>query len=187
MAININGINIVGDAVVEPVSLTDAKNWMRIDYSDDDTLIRNLLQSSRVHIEKLCGLSLVNKQIVANIELTGTHPGVWMVDLPYGPLVCINSIKWKTGMNTWDTLTKNEDYEIIGGKLWLYYGGFYEIDYDCGFSNLPSDLAADILTLTTWQYENRGKKFQGDARAGMVVQYPNWDGLNYHNYKKIMI
>lgn len=186
MAINVNGIRIVGDAVVEPVSLTDAKNWMRISYTDDDTMIRNLLESSRLHLEKLTGLSLVNKQIVANLELTGTVPNVWMVDLPYGPLVCVNSVKWKTGMNTYDTLTKNEDFEIIGGKLWLYYGGYYEIDYDCGFSTLPEDLASDILTLTAWQYENRGKKMNADPRQS-ISQYPNWDGLNYKNYKKIMI
>lgn len=186
MAIIVNGVKIVGDAVVEPVSLTDAKNWMRISYSDDDTMIRNLLESSRLHIEKLTGLSLVNKQIVANLELTGNVPHVWMVDVPYGPLLCVNSVKWKTGMNTYDTLTKNQDYEVIGGKIWLYYGGFYQIDYDCGFSNLPADLAADILTLTAWQYENRGKKMNADPSQS-ISQYPHWDGLNYHNYKKIMI
>ena len=30
MAIFIDGITILADAVVEPVSRTDAKNWMRI-------------------------------------------------------------------------------------------------------------------------------------------------------------
>jgi hypothetical protein len=46
MAIYINGVTIVADAVVEPVSLTDAKNWMRIDYTSDDSLIQGLLNAS---------------------------------------------------------------------------------------------------------------------------------------------
>lgn len=187
MAIYINGVTIVADAVVEPVSLTDAKNWMRIDYTSDDTLIQSLLNASRVHLEKLTGLSFVNKLIRTNFELTGSVPHVWMVDLPYGPLVCVDELKIKTGMNTYTTLTKNEDFEVIGGKIWMYTQGVYSALYQGGFGTLPEDLADDILTLTTWQYENRGKKFQGDAKSGLLQSYPYWDGLNYHQYKKVVI
>lgn len=187
MAIYIDAITIVGDGVVEPVSRTDAKNWMRIDYTDDDTLIDNLIEASRVYIEKATGLSLVNKQLKAYIECSGENPPVWMIDLPYGPLICVDSVKYKESVNDWQTLTKNEDYEIIGKKLWVYTAGYYEVTYQTGYSDVPEPLIADILTLTTWQYENRGKKFQGDARAGMVTQYPNWDGLNFHKYKKVVI
>jgi hypothetical protein len=186
MAIYINGVTIVADAVVEPVSLTDAKNWMRIDYTSDDSLIQSLLNASRVHLEKLTGLSFVNKLIRTNFELTGYVPSVWMVDLPYGPLVCVDELKIKTGMNTYNTMTKNEDYEIIGGKLWLYTQGIYSALYQGGFGTLPEDLADDILALTAWQYENRGKKMNADPK-GLISQYPNWDGLNYHQYKKVVI
>jgi hypothetical protein len=61
------------------------------------------------------------------------------------------------------------------------------IKYQCGYNSIPEDLATDILTLVAWSYENRGKKFQGDAKAGMLKEYPNWDGLNYHQYKKVVI
>lgn len=186
MAIYINGITVLADAVVEPVSLTDAKKWMRIDYSEDDVLIQNLVESARKHIEKLTGLSLVNKQIRANIELCGNVPNVWMVDLPYGPLVCVDSVKYKTGINSYDTLTKNDDFEVIGGKLWMYTQGYYTITYQAGFGTLPDDLANDILTLTAWMYENRGKKMNADVRQ-TLTEFPKWDGLNYHQYKKIVI
>lgn len=187
MAIYINGTAILADGVVEPVSLTDAKNWMRIDYTSDDTLIQSLINASRIHIEKLTGVAFVNKLLKSYIQTTGYEPSVWMVDLPYGPVICIDSVKIKTGINTWETLTKNEDYEVIAGKLWLYTQGNYEVQYQSGFSSVPEDIATDILTLTTWQYENRGKKFEGDARSGLLQAYPNWDGLNYHQYKKIVI
>ena len=76
MAIYINSVTINADAVAEPVSRTDAKNWMRIDYTSDDTLIDSLISAARQHLEKLTGRSLVNKLITADIELTGSIPNV---------------------------------------------------------------------------------------------------------------
>jgi hypothetical protein len=187
MAIYINNVAVLSDVVVEPVSLTDAKNWMRISYTDDDSMIKELIQSARKHIEFLTSVSFGSKLLKANIELTGTIPGVWMVDLPYGPMICVNEVKWKTGFNQFETLVKNDDYEIIGNKLWFYYEGNYTITYQAGYSSLPEDIKSDILTLVTWSYENRGKKFKGDQTTGTLSEFPKWDGLNYHQYKKVVI
>jgi hypothetical protein len=186
MAIFIDGITILADAVVEPVSRTDAKNWMRITYDDDNTMIDELITSSRKHLEKLTGLSLCNKKIKANVELTGEVPAVWMVDVPYGPLLCVDEIRYKTGINSWDVLDNNVEYEKIGGKLWFYVAGCYEITYQAGYGDLPADLENDLLTLVAWMYENRGKKMNADPKIN-PAQFPFWDGLNYHQYKKVVI
>ena len=186
MAIYINGTTILADGVVEPVSLTDAKNWMRIDYTSDDTLIQSLINASRIHIEKITGVAFVNKLLKTYIQTTGFEPSVWMIDLPYSPLICVDHVKIKTGINSWETLTKNEDYEIIAGKVWLYTQGNYQIQYQSGYSTVPEDIANDIMALVAWQYENRGKKMNADKTA-LISQYPNWDGLNYHQYKKVVI
>jgi hypothetical protein len=188
MAIILNSVNIVSDVVVEPVSLTDAKNWLRItNYTSDDTLIQELIQAARKHIEFLTGVSFASKVLKCNIDLSGTIPGVWMIDVPYGPLICINEIKWKTGFNLYETLVKNDDYELIGNKIWVYNSGNYTITYQAGYSSLPEDIKSDILTLVAWSYENRGKKFQGDSRGILLKEFPTWDGLNYHQYIKNVI
>lgn len=186
MAIFIDAVTVIGDGVVEPVSRTDAKNWMRIDYSDDDNLIDNLIEASRIYIEKATGLSLVNKQLKAYIECDGANPPVWMIDLPYGPLICVDLVKYKQSVNDWQTLTKNEDYEVIGKKLWVYTAGYYEVTYQTGYSEVPEPLIADILTLVAWQYQNRGKNMNADQKQS-ISQYPQWEGLNYHKYKKVVI
>ena len=186
MAIYIDAVQTVSDAVVEPVSRTDAKNWMRISYDTDDAMIDELISASRQHLEFLTGLSFTGKKLKSYISLTGEVPHVWMVDLPYGPLFCITTVKYKSGMNSWDTLTLNEDYENIGGKLWFYEQGTYEIVYEAGFGDLPAGLENDILTLVAWMYQNRGKKMNADPKE-VMSRFPNWDGLNYHQYKKIVI
>lgn len=188
MAIYINGITVVSDGVVEPVSLTDAKNWLRItNYTTDDVLIKDLINSARLHIEKLTSLSLVNRKYRIDVECSGSYQTVWMVDVPYSPLLCVDEVKIKTGINSYTLLTKNVDYEIIGGKIWLYTPGYFRITYQSGYSVPPEDLVTDILTLVAWSYQNRGKQFQGAAKDGMLKEYPNWDGLNYHQYKKVVI
>ena len=109
-----------------------------------------------------------------------------MVDLPYSPIICIDEVKIKEGMNDFQLLTKNDDYEVIGGKLWLYIRGNYNILYQAGYGTIPQDLKNDILTLVSWMYENRGKKMNADPKQS-VQQYPMWEGLNYHQYKQVVI
>lgn len=186
MAIIVNSVEIVTDVVTEPVTLADAKAWMRISYNTDDTLIQDLIEGARKHIEKLTSLSFATKTLKANIELTGSIPSVWMVDVPYGPLVSITELKWKTGFNLYETLVNNDDYEKIVGKIWLYNAGNYIITYQAGYTTLPEDIKSDILTLVAWSYENRGKQMNADTKS-IPTQYPYWDGLNYHQYKKVVI
>ncbi len=111
--IYINSVSVLSDSVVEPVSRTDVKNWLRIDYTSDDSLIDSLINAARVHIEKLTGRSLVNKKLRANIELSGYVPNVWMIDLPYSPLICVDEVKLKEGINDYETLTVNDVVEIF--------------------------------------------------------------------------
>jgi len=186
MAVYINSVQITADAAVEPVSRTDVKNWLRIDYTSDDTLIDSLISGARQHLEKLTGRSLVNKLITANIELSGQNPKVWIVDLPYSPLVCVNSVTVKEGVNDTEALTVNDDYEVIGGKLWLYIQGIYTVVYQAGYGVLPNDLRNDMLTLVSWMYENRGKQMNADPKKS-VTHYPSWEGLNYHQYRQVVI
>jgi len=75
---------------------------------------------------------------------------------------------------------------VIGGKIWLYSAGYYNIKYQAGYGTLPSDLVSDILTLVAWSYQNRGKNMNADL-ASSISQYPYWDGLNYHQYKTVVI
>jgi len=187
MAIYIHTLTKLSDSGIDPISRTEAKNWMRIEYNDDDTLIDNLIDSARKHIEKLTGIALTSQTYSAIIETTGINSAIWVFDPPYGPMWCDPVVKRKDGINDYETLVENTDYEVIGDKVWLYNQGLFKIDYSSGYSVIPEDLANDIYTLVAWAYENRGKNFQGSAKQDLVKQYPNWEGLNYPQYKKVVI
>ena len=187
MATFIHTIQIVNDSVVEPVSRTDIKDWLRIKYDTDDEMIDSLIASARSYIEKATGLSLVNRSYECMVQTISGQTSTFVIDLPYGPIVDITEVSYKAGINSYDALTVNESYEVIGGKLWLYSSGIFKVKYDSGYSSLPQDLKNDIMTLVGWMYENRGKKMNADSVNKGISQYPFWNGLNYHNYKKIVI
>lgn len=47
----------------EPITITDVKNWLKVDFDDEDTLITSLITQIREIAEEASGLSLVEKTI----------------------------------------------------------------------------------------------------------------------------
>jgi uncharacterized phiE125 gp8 family phage protein len=52
----------------EPLTLADAKSYMKIDFNDEDTLITTLITSAREQLESYLGLSLVEKNLTVQIN-----------------------------------------------------------------------------------------------------------------------
>lgn len=176
-------ITVTSDLVSEPVSLTEAKAWMRIvDYTTDDTLIWSLIQSTRRNLEKYTGLSFGTKTIEAIIE-----PDRLEFELPYSPVQSVTTVQKWDG-DEWVTLTADTDYYVIGDSLQVYTLSKFKITYQAGFTSFPEDLKTDIKVLVAWQYKNRGMNFQAEAdNAAAVSQYPMTNLLNARNYRKVVI
>lgn len=185
--IDFYAIDKLSDSGIEPISLTDMKNWMRVRDNADDDIISGLIRSARVAIEGKISAAISNQRYKSVFELSGDGRSRWIVSLPWGSMDCAPVVKQKNGINDYTTLVKNTDYEVIGYKLWLYNPGVYDVEYDCGMIQVPDDLIEDIQTLTTWMYDNRGKKMNADPKSSKLSDYPHWDGLSYHNYKRVVI
>jgi hypothetical protein len=177
----------LSDSDIEPISLTDMKNWMRVRDNADDSLISSLITSARKNIENRISGAITNQRYKSVFELFGENRDRWIVSLPYGSIDCDPVVKMKNGINDYTILVKNTDYEVIGNKLWLYNMGVYDVEYDCGMAQVPDDLLNDIYTLVTWFYDNRGKKMNADPKGNRLAEYPNWEGLNYHRYNRVPI
>lgn len=170
-------LKITSDMVAEPVSLTDMKSWLRVDVNNDDGLIIKLISSARQSLEKYtgCGFGVKSYEMIKEITDEFT--------LPYAPLILVNSVYKKTGINTWELLSKNVDYEVIGDTLKVYGYGIYKVAYQSGFSTLPESLCSDIKTIVAYMYENRGMKINDEG----TVAYPFYNNLSARNYKRIVI
>lgn len=171
-------VKVITDISVEPVSLSDAKAWMRVvDYTSDDTLITNLVKGSRILLENYTGLSFGTKTIEATFDIT--HEA----EVPYSPLQSMTSV-YKRYDNSWVLMTVNVDYWVFNNTIKVAAPGLYKMTYVAGYTSLPEPLKTDIKVITAWQYENRGIKFNEEATA---TAYPFVNLLNARTYRKVVI
>lgn len=133
----------------EPVSVAEAKSYMKVDYDGDDELIETFITASRMQLEKFTGLSFIPKRIIA--QLQNDCGGI---ELPYGPVYG----------EVDPTLITN----IQGEETQIYFAGgnypfiitpieFVQVIYDAGFYELPAPLKTAIKAQVFFLYENRGE------------------------------
>ena len=142
------------DEGAEPVTPAEAKNWLKIDdVTDDDALIVDLITSSRMHCEGYLNISLVNRTIVAYLNI-----GLGEMPLPYGPVIEV------TDVSSIDGVTQITSY-ILRYEVFKAIDPAPEIKvtYTAGFAAaIPKNFKIAILNEIAWEYEHRGDGDAGD-------------------------
>lgn len=148
----------------EPVSIEEMKDYLRLEgYIDtdestaddlsefdfDDTLIAQLIKTSREKIEKKAWISILPKTLEVVL-----HNSCGMIELPYGPVGTIVSIYDEN-----DVAIETTNYKVKGNQ-WKYLKEpcqrFITITYEAGYDECPAPLKTDIMRLCAYMYENRG-------------------------------
>lgn len=135
---NIINLDVVdAEELTEPVTLTEAKNWLKIDWVDQDAEITRLITSCREAVEQYTNCSLASKSVKCTVELCGDD-----FELPYGPV---------------KEFTIEED-NLIDGQFKKVTGltGKHTFDYTVGYSPCPPRLKEAILNEIAYRNQNRG-------------------------------
>lgn len=82
-------MSVVQIAVTEPISLQDAKEWLNIDYDDQDSIIDSIIKAARLKIERRCGVSIALKQYRVKLSEFGDT-----IEFPMHPIVSIDAISY---------------------------------------------------------------------------------------------
>lgn len=138
-------------SVTEPVTLTEAKNFCRVDISTDDSLITQLVTTARLMCEAYTGVGFVEHEAVAVIWNENGD-----MYIPYGPTGTINSVTDIDG----NVLILDTDYEIRGNQFKRFscsYDTEFTIDYTTGYSVLPDVLKTALLNQIYYLYDNRSE------------------------------
>lgn len=143
-------IDIESDLVSEPVSLTEVKSYLHIDFTEDDNLLSIMIKAARKRLERYTGVSFGSKVITAYIKTIAKYP----TELPYGPAVTISSV------SLWDENAYNvtEEYYVVGTdfkKIVVYTDGLYKVNYTTNWT-VPEDIKLAIMAEVAYRYENRG-------------------------------
>jgi uncharacterized phiE125 gp8 family phage protein len=94
-------------AAVEPLSLDEIKQALRVDHTDDDEVLQTYMTSAREWVEK----RVQAKIALETWELVIDVFPVYEIMLPFGPVVSITSIKYDDALGLEQTMPPSE-YEL---------------------------------------------------------------------------
>lgn len=136
-------------ASTEPVTLTEVKAYANIDFPDWDVLIeQTMITAAREAVEEYCNISLVEKSVVALIQVESDQL------LPYGPIKAtpVMVIKDEAGVVTTSAVKRGLDF------VHILTPGVYQVEYDTGYESVPKALKQAIMAKVLAGFENRGDK-----------------------------
>lgn len=86
---------LVTPPAVEPVTLLEAKDFLRVDGSSEDATITGLISAARIHAEKFLRRSLVTQTRKVTLPAFPCGP----IRLSYGPVQSISSVNYYDAAN----------------------------------------------------------------------------------------
>ncbi len=138
---------ILVEPVVEPVNLTEAKAWLRVDHTIEDDLINALIRTTRTHIEAIAGLAMIT-QTIQQTGIGDSQTGI--VEFAVTPVQSVQLVA-RSNVDGTETILSNTDYQLdldnsrIGfGPLGA--GAAFRIEYIAGFGDLVTDVPEALKT-----------------------------------------
>ena len=152
---------------VEPVSLEEAKAFLRVDHVSEDALVQALIAAARTHVEALCGRKLIAQGWRVYVDAL---PEIGRIRLPVGPVLSVDAVTVYDGEGNGIELDA-ADYLVDAAGIppriafrrrpaVLREMNGIEIDVTVGFGatslDVPSPLRQAILDLVADWYDHRG-------------------------------
>ncbi len=157
----------------EPVSLAEAKLFLRVDHDDEDELITMLITAAREAVEAAIGRALITRRVRESLDIWVREAAQGAV-LGLGPVTNVIAVRLIAD-NGSQSVLEEDCYRLEGHRdrprlvfaagvpATLRQIGGIEIEYDCGYANaaenLPVALRLASLQIVASLYELR----QGDA------------------------
>jgi len=164
-------LELITPPSVEPVSLADAKAYLRVDVGDEDALIARLIAAARGAAERATGRAFVAQTWRLWLDL---WPDDWAIEIPRPPLIGVNSVTTydRNGNATVvDAGSYLVDAASIPGRIVfkntvlppvnLREANAIAVEFEAGYgsaaADVPAGISAGILGWIAHLYERRGE------------------------------
>ncbi len=163
----------------EPVSLLEAKNWLKIDVDDDDNLVTDIITAARQQCEHYLKISLIERTITARLINDLNN-----IELPYGPVDEVSEVK-----DADDNVIDTDNYTVRGVAFkTLDYTGISAVSvtvngpsgcnneltvtYTAGYAaeDVPKYFKNAILNQIAWLYEHRGDELSEELSPAAIIK-----------------
>ncbi len=182
---------------IEPLSLVDTKNFLRVDGSDDDILVASLIAAARVYIETTIGKILINENWSYFIDKWPTSGTLY---LPLSPVQSIEEIRLHENGEAYevfdptnyvvDLISHQPRIKLINLTAPPVTGAGLnqiEVRFAAGFGDLESDVPEDLrqamLMLCAHWYEQR----EPVGFGGSFNEIPTTITALMNNYKSYRV
>lgn len=168
---------LLAGPVEEPVSLAEAKAFLKVDDDAEDGLIATLIGAARLHVEGVTGKALLAQSWRVVLD---DWPENRVVKLPVSPLIAVTEISATDGNGASHEIALGQFGSepdrlivprVVVGMPALQERQGIEIDYVAGFGTEPEEVPADLrqalLGLVAHWHEHRDAVIV--AGAGSVV------------------
>lgn len=148
-AVSYNQVTQVTKAAVitEPLTLSEVKEWCKVDGSADDAILSALIIAAREMCEQYTCVSFVQREI--SCWLNNYNGSTY---LPYGPIESVDKVYDTNG----DEITYTLRNTTEGFAQIIEPNDIIKIEYVGGYSSLPEALKTALKAQILYLYENRG-------------------------------
>ncbi len=163
---------LIGAPAIEPVSLADAKTWLREDGADEDQLIQTLIVAARMTLEAFTRRFFVTQSWRVTLDAwPASVVGDQLLAIPFAPFQSVAEIRWYDASDVTHIVAASiyrAPSAREGGRIVFKSAppspsrprDGIEIDFSVGYGALVSDtpepLRRAILSLVAHWREHRG-------------------------------
>lgn len=176
-------LTLVTPPSVEPISIDEAINYMRLDTPDaaEAAFITGLIKSARKYCENLQRRAYITQTWEMSLDkfpsacndTLNNYQKTDVIEIPMGNLQTVNSVTYTDSANVAHTLTANTDYIVstrgILGRISPPYSGIWPtsqlapldpvvIRFTCGYglaTAVPETIKQAMYMLIDYWYNNR--------------------------------
>jgi uncharacterized phiE125 gp8 family phage protein len=162
----------------EPVTLAEAKLFLRVEHDDDDDLIEALIAGSRIHVEAQTHRALITQSWRLVRDAWPDNGRLGVLPVPLLSLVAARTYDAAGSAHTIDTAAFTLDKASAPALLAFMPGALpapgraaagIEVDITAGYgasaASVPEPLRQAIRLLTAHWYDNRGLVTAGSEAA----------------------
>jgi uncharacterized phiE125 gp8 family phage protein len=160
---------LLAGPAAEPVTLAEAKQFLRVEHDDDDDIIAALIAGSRIHVETQTRRALITQNWRLTRDVWPATGWVALLPVPVKALDAVRVSRSDGTTLTLDVASFALDKSDAPARLSFVHGvppapgraaAGIEIDITCGYgdtsTNVPEPLRHAIRLLVAHWYENRG-------------------------------